>query len=269
MICVDREVDWDCVCAQPTCADSDDGAVPDDGGCEKIDDSSVANLRSALGIGVVAIPAPVHDQRLALRRSRWTVALPAPKKRSRDEEIIAAARMRESKQRRVLAVHKNISMKTLQHALGSLRLAGLLRDGGRTKCSTLRSKVAVIALPEKRSIVLPFTAIRHVGLSTINKQNDVARAFRLDKRTVRKCRALCAYVKEHADVGTLRAIWTGNGGSARACVCVSPQPRCHCGGGAVTNYLIERNFSSCEVNVACNGKITPANHVRVRCGVAL
>ena len=45
MIGVDTEVDWDCVCAQPTCADSDDGAVPDDGGCEEIDDSSVGRCQ--------------------------------------------------------------------------------------------------------------------------------------------------------------------------------------------------------------------------------
>ena len=152
MIGVDTEVDWDCVCAQPTCADSNDGAVPDDGGCEEIDDSSVGRLRSAFGSGVVAIPAPVHNQRLALRRSRWTVAiLGDTRKRTRDDHVIAAARMGESKQRRARAVHKNISMEALQHALESLRLAGLLRDGGRTKCTKLRNQVVVIALLGKAS----------------------------------------------------------------------------------------------------------------------
>ena len=114
-----------------------------------------------------------------------------------------AARMRDHKHSRQFAASKLKTKTMVKDAIVALRKSGLLRDGGKTKVKQLRNNSIVVEAGDGKPGILPFNALLQVSFSSIKGRNDVARAFKLQPRTVQRTRLLMAAAVESADESIL------------------------------------------------------------------
>ena len=132
-----------------------------------------------------------HGRVPAIRKSRWLTWIPTPKRRTRDEELLAASRMRDHKALRYHRDRKVTCEKKIQEALAKLRRLGMLRDGCKTKISIARS-FFTIAVPSRRTAQIPFECMAQCAFSCIQRRSDCARAFSIDPASVSRLRILVA-----------------------------------------------------------------------------
>ena len=151
------------------------------------------------GPAALALSLPHADEALAVipgagarpdaaRRARSMLQLPASQYQSREQQFLAAARMRDAKAAKALLRWKGASKATVEKALVDMRSAGLLRDGMRCALA-VRKNMLAIDIPRGR-LEIPAECMAATAFSSVQRVNDVARAFGMDKATVAKIRVL-------------------------------------------------------------------------------
>ena len=141
-------------------------------------------------------------------RVKWTIKLPAPRHRSRCEEIMAASRMRENraKQLRERDAQRTKGLATsMNQALARLRARGVLHDHGRATAVQIKTDggIALSIDSARRKVVAPESLIA-CAFSEIRGRNDCARAFSIPKKTVSTLRYVIAHVVEDNEAAFMR-----------------------------------------------------------------
>ena len=92
-----------------------------------------AGVDLAVGECLAVVDRAAPDARVAAaaRTSRWSTWIPAPRHRSREQQNLAASRMRDAKSRR--HDKSNRTKENVEGALEKLRTAGMLRDQSKSK----------------------------------------------------------------------------------------------------------------------------------------
>ena len=147
---------------------------------------------------VAAMPAP-NRGRPRPPPSKWTLALPAPQYRNAAEKALAASRMRDVRSATLRHNRKHDAKESMEGSLSKLRDSGLLRDGGRTKVKAGKDSCVTLCTPDSGPQKIPYETLLHVSYSAIRSIADVARAFHIDPRTIRKSRVLTASALERAN----------------------------------------------------------------------
>lgn len=108
--------------------------------------------------------------------------------------------MRDAKARVRTGKLSYMTADVVKTALCKLRESGMLRDGGKTTVKAFRKSILSISCPDGvGSTPLPYMAMQEIAFNFIQRKNDVARAFKVDKRTVGQVRNLVAAVGMQGD----------------------------------------------------------------------
>ena len=170
------------------------------------DDCQVAAIpKDREAAGVLAIISTIDEAAIVaanptVRQSRSQLKLPCSQNQTKDQQWMAAARMRDRKHVIQVARMAVLSKEMVAEAFDRLREAGLLRDGGKSKIKLSNKNVIAITLPGcKQPTALPCKAILEMTYSEVKSRADVARAFKIDPKTVTKFACLTAAASEKAD----------------------------------------------------------------------
>ena len=132
--------------------------------------------------------------------SKWIRRLPAPQHMNRDEQFLAAARMRAHKSGTLAIANKALTKDAVNGVLTRLRNAGLLRDKGRSRASVLSSGVLKLYVPEQKQLsFIPWSVMLNCAFSSLVRRNDCAKAFEMKDETVGQIRTLVSAVIGKAD----------------------------------------------------------------------
>ena len=127
------DVDWDDILAG---GDDEGAAALAEPADDLADDHADARALAlpAHGGGELAIPALAKAAPKA-RASRWSVWIPSPRLRTREQELLAAARLRDHKALKLHSDRRAREQRVVEEAMEKMRSLGMLRDGGRTKAA--------------------------------------------------------------------------------------------------------------------------------------
>ena len=149
------------------------------------------------------VPLPQAVAKLSPKRpckpkSRWRVAIPAPKRRTQVQGVLAASRMRDhrSLKRRVTTALE--FKRAVERAFDALRDVGLLNDRGRSAVRMRHNKITILTGRTAAKHV-PFQTMLAMSFSDVQRRADVARAFQLDVQTATRIRCLIANAAMSSD----------------------------------------------------------------------
>ena len=160
--------------------------------------------------GLAVVCLPVERKEPKVRKSRWTLVLPAPLQRTRAEELIAAARMRDAKQRHWNHKFKAAALASVEKGLEELRRAGILRDAGKSRvrltanpredCGRSAGCLELVtpAAGHPHQLVL-YPTILKVAYSKFQRRSHGASAFGLHPQTVTRMKVLAAACHDRVD----------------------------------------------------------------------
>lgn len=136
----------------------------------------------------------------------WRIRLPAPRARSREQHILAAARMREARAAYRAHQERTRIASQVNTAVDYFREAGLLLDS-KLRVTERRFGGLVVkggdGRPAKR---LPPATMLAIAFSKVSGRNDVARSFKVHPATVGRIRAVVAQSMIRCESALLRGI---------------------------------------------------------------
>ena len=201
-----EDVDWDDVLpGEPAQGPAGDGAVAALPPHAQLGGPAGPAVAQSLAVAV-AMPAAAD---VRVRRSRWTTRIPAPRKRDRLEQLLAAARMRDHKAARRTVVERKKTQEMFREALARMRETGILRDGCRSLVHLQRNSCVITIPSTRKSLVLPYEAMLAIAFSKIQRRADIARAFGVDGASAVQVRCLVARCISAGDQRVLNAISDG------------------------------------------------------------
>ena len=179
------DIDWDAV-AIPRVGSSHGELVPVAGGGDaEGDDSDVRLLDRA--------------------RAKWAIKIPHPTARSKDQQALAAARMREHRSKR-LRIKQQIATKTTMNKLFTeLRSVGVMLDVKTRALMKKDGRLTIQGFIGRRLRKMPMAAVISIAYSSIAKRNDVARSFKVAPKTVARIRVAVAFAAAKSDTAFLNA----------------------------------------------------------------
>ena len=165
-------------------------------------------------LAVVALPhhpaiAAQDQQQCASYKSKWTTFIPSPKRRSREEACLAAARMRDARGAHRRAKSKEQIADQVEAALAHLRAAGVLRDHGRTSVVKRKRVGSIVVVAGTTKTRLPYETVLSVAFSQVTRKSDLCRAFGLHKDTVSRAKVLTAFCSDKCDAELFRSLAAG------------------------------------------------------------
>jgi len=140
-------------------------------------------------------------------RGGWHVKLPCAQRMTRDQQVCAAARMREAKSRRVQERRNAELVASVNSALDNFRKAGILLNTSLrlTQPGGLGAIVVSGSSTGKQKTVPPVTMLE-VAYSAINAKADLSKVFKLDSKTISRIRVVVAQSNMDCDAGFMEGL---------------------------------------------------------------
>ena len=200
---MEEDVDWDDILPQPAVGLNHTGDGEDGDGIGR---ALMPHTRTP----PVSPPVPQRQARSKRGdiKSRWRTVLPAPRQRMRDQQLLAASRMRDSRHAKFRSKQTKGNKANVDRGLDLLRRAGLLRDEQRTLVRIGRNASVQFTTPLHKKIRVPYQTMLKVAYGTFSRRNQAAKAHDLDPRTVTRMKVLTASCHDKSDEGFLDQLRT-------------------------------------------------------------
>lgn len=167
--------------------------------------AAAAPAEPAPAEGVLAVaPARAHGPSSA-PLVKWTIRIPAPKRRTRHEQFLAAARMREHRAKQLHLKKSNRVADTLNSALDKLRASGRLLD--HQICVSMKGgALSLEGVAGCRRRRLSYDLACGIAFNTITRRNDLSQIYKISPKSVARLRNVVAHVTWRSDRTILRSI---------------------------------------------------------------
>jgi len=155
---------------------------------DDVDWEACGILAARPSCGVLAVrPAA----KAAPQRGGWKIKLPPPRKRTREQHVLAACRMREAKAFKAAFRRADATVAAVNGTLEHYRKAGILLDSTLKLSLQHGGAIHVEASVGRRKLVAAETMLR-VAFSPINTQGDLSKMFAVSTKTIARIRAVTA-----------------------------------------------------------------------------